>query len=116
MLFKGDDNTKYFQLLANGRHRKIKIFQLEQDEGVIVGDENLKTYITNFYKNHLHHQTVIIFSSQISDIENDLLKATYREEDIRVAILEMKHNKAPGPDGFPAVFIKAFGMLLSLIF
>jgi hypothetical protein len=27
-LLEGDSNTKYFQLLANGRHRKTRIFQL----------------------------------------------------------------------------------------
>jgi hypothetical protein len=43
---EGGDNTKYFHLIANGKHRKKKFFQLEQDEGTIVGDDNLKTYIT----------------------------------------------------------------------
>ena len=47
-LLQGDNNTKYFQLLANGRHRKTKIYQLEQDEGTIIGDDNLKDYITNY--------------------------------------------------------------------
>jgi hypothetical protein len=36
--------------VANGRHRKTKIIQLEQEEGTIVGDENLKDYITAYYK------------------------------------------------------------------
>jgi hypothetical protein len=27
------------------------IFQLEQEEGTIVGDDNLKVYITEYYKN-----------------------------------------------------------------
>lgn len=49
-LLKGDDNTKYFQMLANGRHRKTRIYQLEQDEGVIIGNDNLKNYITDYYK------------------------------------------------------------------
>ena len=44
-LLQGDDNTKYFHMLANGRHRKTKITQLEQ-EGIIVGDANLKDYTT----------------------------------------------------------------------
>jgi hypothetical protein len=35
---------------ANGRHRKTKITQLEQEEGIIVGDANLKDYIINYYK------------------------------------------------------------------
>ena len=29
-LFQGDDNTKYFHTVANGKHRKTKIVQLEQ--------------------------------------------------------------------------------------
>ena len=28
-LLQGDDNTKYFHMVANGRHRKTKIIQLE---------------------------------------------------------------------------------------
>ena len=49
-LLQGDDNTKYFQLMANGRHRKTRISQLEQEEGIIVGHDNLKNYITSYYK------------------------------------------------------------------
>ena len=29
-LLQGDANTRYFQFVANGRHRKTRIFQLEQ--------------------------------------------------------------------------------------
>jgi len=47
-LLQGDANTRYFQLVANGRHRKTRIFQLEQEEGTIVGHENIKTYITEY--------------------------------------------------------------------
>jgi hypothetical protein len=37
MILQGDDNTKFFHLLANGRYRKTRITQLDQEEGVIVG-------------------------------------------------------------------------------
>jgi len=37
-------------MIANGKHRKKKIIQLEQDDGTIVGHENLKLYISNYYK------------------------------------------------------------------
>jgi hypothetical protein len=30
---EGGSNTKYFHLIANGKHRKKRIFQLEQEEG-----------------------------------------------------------------------------------
>ena len=45
-LLQGDNNTKYFQLKDY-----ITNYQLEQDEGIIIGDDNLKDYITNYYKN-----------------------------------------------------------------
>ena len=32
-LLEGDANTKYFQLVANGKHRKTHIFKLEQEDG-----------------------------------------------------------------------------------
>jgi hypothetical protein len=47
---EGGENTKYFHLIANGKHRKKKIFQLEQDEGTIIGEENLKVFISEYYK------------------------------------------------------------------
>jgi len=34
-LIQGDANTKYFHLLANGRHRKTQIFQLEDGDTII---------------------------------------------------------------------------------
>jgi len=40
-------NTKYFHLVANGKHRKTRIFRLEW---LIQGDTKLKKYITTYYK------------------------------------------------------------------
>ena len=37
-------------MVANGRNRKTKIVQLEQEEGIIARDGNLKDYITDYYK------------------------------------------------------------------
>jgi hypothetical protein len=47
---QGGNNTRYFHLVANAKHRKKLIFQLEQDEGIIVGEDNLKDFITDYYK------------------------------------------------------------------
>jgi hypothetical protein len=45
---------------------------------------------------------------QVSMEENNLLTAEYSEEEVRKAIFQMEHNKAPGPDGFPAEFYQTF--------
>ena len=37
-VLESDDNTQYFHLVANRKHRKQHIFKLEQEDGVIVGD------------------------------------------------------------------------------
>jgi mannosylglycoprotein endo-beta-mannosidase len=50
-LLEGDANTRFFHLVANGKHRKQRIFKLEDDQGVVVGDDCLKRHITNYYKN-----------------------------------------------------------------
>jgi hypothetical protein len=54
-LLEGDSNTKYFQLIyfqliANGKHQKTRIFQLRDGNQMIIGDEPLKTHITKYYK------------------------------------------------------------------
>jgi hypothetical protein len=48
-LLEGDSNTKFFHLLSNGRHRKSRIFQLQDSSRIISGDSDLKNYITSYY-------------------------------------------------------------------
>jgi hypothetical protein len=50
-LLEGVANTRFFHLVADGRHRKQRIFKLEDDQGVVFGDDCVKTHITNYYKN-----------------------------------------------------------------
>jgi hypothetical protein len=116
-LVQGDNNTKYFHLIANGRHRKTRIIQLGQDEGLIVGEDNLKTYITNYYKALFGPPESNLFSldenlkdviPQVLDLENETLLDAFSEVEIKEATFQMEKNKAPGPDGFPAEFYEYF--------
>lgn len=88
--------------MANGKRRKKKIIQLEQDEGTIVGHENLKLNISNYYKklfgasevNHVsldEHATADI--PQLQEEENEVLSAPFTENEVFEAITQMKHNK-----------------------
>jgi len=103
--------------VANGKHRKQHIFILEQEDGVIVGDLELKKYITNYYKNLFGKPDEIDISlvesriddiPQVTDAENDTLISTFTEIEVKEAVFQMEHNKAPGPDGFPAEFFQVF--------
>jgi mannosylglycoprotein endo-beta-mannosidase len=114
---EGGDNTKYFHLIANGKHRRKKIFQLEQEEGTIIGQDNLKHYISEYYKSLFgppDMNTCVMDESftqdipQISAEENAILVANFTEDEVFEAISQMEKNKAPGPDGFPAEFYQRF--------
>jgi hypothetical protein len=47
-LLEGDSNTKYFHLIASGKFRKTRIFQLQHEDMVIEGEQALKDYITSY--------------------------------------------------------------------
>jgi mannosylglycoprotein endo-beta-mannosidase len=120
-LLQGDCNTKYFQLVAIGKNRRTRIFQLEQEEGIIEGDENLKRFITNHYKRLFgaseRNSFTMIESErddipQVTELENEILVSSFMKEEVKKAIFQMEHNKAPGPDGFPAEFYKVFWDLI----
>ena len=41
---------------------------------------------------------------QVSSEENELLTQKFSEVEVKEAIFQMEHNKAPGPNGFPTEF------------
>jgi hypothetical protein len=56
-IFKGDNNTEFFHLTANGRRRKKVILLLEHD-GVITTDQiQIQDIIYKFYKQLFGSQT-----------------------------------------------------------
>jgi hypothetical protein len=70
-ILKGDTNTHNFHGVANGRYRKKLIHSIVLDVGTIEGHDQLKKYITNYYKNLFSNQEEGKFSmdeSQIDDI------------------------------------------------
>jgi hypothetical protein len=49
---------------------------------------------------------------QLTSSESEKLMAEFSEKEVREAIFQMKHNKATGPDGFPAEFFQVFWSLI----
>ena len=84
---------------------------------MVEGQANLKAYITRFYKELLGEPEVSSFTleedrifdiPQVTQTENDILTAPFTEQEVQEAIFDIEHNKAPGPDGFPAEFYQKF--------
>jgi hypothetical protein len=51
---------------------------------------------------------------QVSHEENTILYADFIEKEVFEAIMQMKENKAPGPDGFPAEFYQSFWEVIKI--
>jgi hypothetical protein len=119
-ILEGDNNTRYFHMIANGKRKKTRVFRLKQEEGVIEGEKALKDYITKYYKylfgtsqeNGLSlNESMVEGIPQLTFSEMEELMAEFREKEVRNTIFQMKHNKAPGPNGFPAEFFQIFWSL-----
>jgi hypothetical protein len=50
-LLEGDSNTKYFLLIANGKYRKTKNSQLQDEYKIIEGEKELSEHVMNYYRN-----------------------------------------------------------------
>jgi hypothetical protein len=104
--------------VANGKHRRQQIYSLEDDAGSCISDEEeLKQHITSYYKNLFSKPDTTLIEleesnthdiPQVSDSENEILTANFTIEEVKKAVFNMEHNKAPGPDGFPAEFYQVF--------
>jgi hypothetical protein len=109
--------------MANGRYRKKRIFQLEQEEGTIIGEENLRLYISDFYKNlfrapaknnFIMREDLVADITRVTPEENIILTAAFTEKEVLDAIMEMEHNKASDQMGPRLNFINAFGRCLKM--
>jgi hypothetical protein len=92
-------NTKYFQLLANGKHRKIRILQLQDEDKIIEGDEAIKKYITTYYKglfgspsenNFRLDESIKVDIPQVTERENKILIQPFTEEEVKGTIFQME--------------------------
>jgi hypothetical protein len=84
---------------------------------MIEGHEQLKSYITSYYKglfgdpidsNLPMDESMTDGIPQVSEAENAFLTAPYTEEETKKEVFQLENNKAPGSDGFPTKFYQSF--------
>jgi hypothetical protein len=110
---------RIWNIFSYGKHKKTRIFKLEQEDGVIYGDANLKKYITKYYKNLFGPPDITRVKMdeswkddirQVSDQENELLIQNFTEAEVKETALQMKHNTILGPESFPPEFDMAWSV------
>lgn len=119
-LLKGDNNTKYFHKIANGRKRKNTIISLEKNGNIIEGDENLLSHATEYYANlfglevehNIHIDTNLWAElAKVTDHDNSLLCSPFSETEIKEALFSMEKIKQPAQTKSQLSFINHVGEL-----
>ncbi|XP_028117591.1 uncharacterized protein LOC114315213 [Camellia sinensis] len=113
---QGDKNTKFFHLLTLTKKRKKKIDVLKGQDGVWVErPEDLKMLVTNYLTNLFtqssnttltHWNNLALYT--ISSEENSDLMIDVINEEVWKAVKNIKAIKAPGRDGFQAIFYHTY--------
>jgi hypothetical protein len=112
----GDKNTSFFHACASERKKVNLLKKLKADDGGMVeGDENLRTFIANYYQNLFtssagtrEAELLESIPSVVTSEMNSFLRRPFTVDEIKLALGSMGDLKAPGPDGMPAIFFKRF--------
>ena len=118
----GDRNTKFFHSKATARKRKNFVANLLDDNGVSqVSEKGMSKVVSDFYSDLFQSSNPSVFDinmasrdicSRVTEEMSELLCSRFTAEDVRVAVFDLGPNKAPGPDGFQAIFFqKAWGLI-----
>ncbi|KAA3486342.1 reverse transcriptase [Gossypium australe] len=108
----GDKNTAYFHSQASSRRKKNTIQRMQNDTGGVMENiqdiENIaRVYFQKLFdSNERECCDYLLLGIQrcITKEDNQILMAPYMKDEIREAIFGMGPTKAPGEDGFPAIF------------
>jgi hypothetical protein len=120
-MLDGDENSKYFHLLAKHKKRKLKILTLSHGDSMAQDENGINQLATSFYKNLFgpSQDSSIsldnLYMKWLDDDERELLTSPFSMEEIKDVVFSLKHNSAPGPDGFPSEFFRTSGTLSKVI-
>ncbi|GAU23111.1 hypothetical protein TSUD_305580 [Trifolium subterraneum] len=110
----GDRNTKYYHSKTIVRRRRNKIVSLRSETGDWIEDQEILINMAmNFYIN-LYHEDKPVCDPVVSwttypqnlETEHHKLSSAVQYVECKQALFDMSPHKAPGEDGYPALFFQ----------
>lgn len=113
-LKEGDSNSAYFHRMATQRKRTNHISFIHDEVGSSTNQRQISQAFTEFFRNSIgneHCASVqanweLLFTHNQVDMRS--LEEPFTLDEIREAVFSMGSDKAPGPDGFPALFFQHY--------
>jgi len=110
----GDRNTSFFHKSLLHRQVRNRIHNLQDDAGNIIHDQQEIGKLASTYFERLLYgpnspileDMHAIFPTTISEDSKAVAAAPITNDDIKTALFSIADNKAPGPDGYNALFFK----------
>ncbi|CAM8982176.1 unnamed protein product [Rhodiola kirilowii] len=122
-LREGDRNTRYFHAKATQRKKSNKISKLQNEEGTWISDERqlggiIRDYFTNLFSSSRSQTqgdddySYGCIQRKITPEMSEKLCEPVSKIEVQAAVFQMSPLKAPGPDGFHALFYQKFWSIL----
>ncbi|KAK4254647.1 hypothetical protein QN277_010000 [Acacia crassicarpa] len=111
----GDRNTKFFHHTVIQRRLRNKVLRLKGEDGVWLEEKNdINGAFSEFYMKLFTaggsrplEQVLSYVDKVVTDADNESLMNPVSSQEIEDAVFQLGTNKAPGPDGYSALFYQA---------
>lgn len=113
-LRSGDKNTNYFHAITKAKQIRNTLTTI-QDEDVVTcrGKRDISNVAEKYFRRlytssptdqRLHESIFHVFEKRVTDDMNQDVISSVTKDEVQDAVFDMSPNRAPGPDGFSAVF------------